>query len=830
MHDKEQKSAYQKQIHALKAQQSRVAARLGTAVKRALRIFGGKVREENGAKTFHLKEKGVIPDVARDVVTDLVALHSVPANAVIGAFKRIASALGVPVEGDVSDRSVNRIMLEGGAASEAQFVSTIREAEGVTISSDGTTHKNINLESRHATVIDKDGNIQEFFLGIEQAVNHTSETQFTGWTDLIEDLFEVGNEFCADGERAEQWRVFWNKLTGMMSDHAEDQKKLFRLLRDFKQRCERELRGERWHFGENGLLASMTVISERMIQDVGGTEAWQQLTEDERTKRYEEGRSAYFHKIGEADFDKLPAEAKVDVDFMLWAGCCMHKEMNAFKGFCTGMEGWWKAKGKDGPIKLYNRDNHATVQTAQGTTAAQRAEDRTKGGAVKLVSLAGAIFRHKDRKRGQQDTLRFFFDAELGFTINFPDTSNTRFQSHADACTVLITYLDLLIKFLEYVRDNKGTGKLNHMEQNVLDGFRCRRTMREVVLVVLYAQAISAPYMREIRGPFRSFDSVLEQGPLHAKVIAHLEKIAADPGLLVNDRVEFETASLDGKLWHDPEAIYAALAWIQRCSAEEREEMKDQLTMACKAATETWRRFSSEFQEISKASKENLRRAPMANTNDANEAAFGRERRALRNMPSISHPQLNSRQMFRHNKTSKFLRNMNALNRIKLRKLVRKRDGSGANRAKREKLMKNFKKVAVTRRKKNALQQEKKDQATAKINNTIVISDVTALDEARDAAPRTEKYLTVLQLDEQLNWYQHHFPDGPLPKTKKARGDRMQKFTYLRQAILHRNSQMEVEDVIDSPGEPSPANAMVVDMDDDDEMATDSEADFYRGA
>lgn len=120
----------QKQIHALKAQQSRVAARLGTAVKRALRIFGGKVREENGAKTFHLKEKGVIPDVARDVVTDLVALHSVPANAVIGAFKRIASALGVPVEGDVSDRSVNRIMLEGGAASEAQFVSTIREAEG----------------------------------------------------------------------------------------------------------------------------------------------------------------------------------------------------------------------------------------------------------------------------------------------------------------------------------------------------------------------------------------------------------------------------------------------------------------------------------------------------------------------------------------------------------------------------------------------------------------------------------------------------------------------------------------------------------------------------
>lgn len=292
---------------------------------------------------------------------------------------------------------------------------------------------------------------------------------------------------------------------GMMSDHAEDQKKLFRLLRDFKQRCERELRGERWvhkHFGENGLLASMTVI------------------EDERTKRYEEGRSAYFHKIGEADFDKLPAEAKVDVDFMLWAGCCMHKEMNAFKGFCTGMEGWWKAKGKDGPIKLYNRDNHATVQTAQGTTAAQRAEDRTKGGAVKLVSLAGAIFRHKDRKRGQQDTLRFFFDAELGFTINFPRPPHQipRICSRQQGYGKAEPHGAERTRWLPLPQDDPGG---------------CARRS----LCTGDQRAVHARDTRPL--PF-------------------LEKIAADPGLLVNDRVEFETASLDGKLWHDPEAIYAA--------------------------------------------------------------------------------------------------------------------------------------------------------------------------------------------------------------------------------------------------------------------------------
>ena len=88
------------------------------------------------------------------------------------------------------------------------------------------------------------------------------------------------------------------------------------------------------------------------------------------------------------------------------------------------MQQWWPENNLPGPVKLYNRDNAAAVNLGDGTAAATRAEDRSSGGAIKLASLAGAIFRHKDRKRGQQDPLRYFWDHETGLNLCFPDTSN----------------------------------------------------------------------------------------------------------------------------------------------------------------------------------------------------------------------------------------------------------------------------------------------------------------------------------------------------------------------------------------------------------------------
>ncbi|KAF8231422.1 hypothetical protein L208DRAFT_1277192, partial [Tricholoma matsutake] len=57
-----------------------------------------------------------------------------------------------------------------------------------------------------------------------------------------------------------------------------------------------------------------------------------------------------------------------DSQFFIWAGCCMHKEMNSLKGgACTMAEFWGKAD-LIGPLKLMNKDNAAAIN--EGPSAA----------------------------------------------------------------------------------------------------------------------------------------------------------------------------------------------------------------------------------------------------------------------------------------------------------------------------------------------------------------------------------------------------------------------------------------------------------------------------
>ena len=112
-----------------------------------------------------------------------------------------------------------------------------------------------------------------------------------------------------------------------------------------------------------------------------------------------------------------------------------------------------------------------------------------------MTNLAGAVFNHKDNKKGQQDTLQFFFKAKIGYMTSFPDTSNTCYQSHCKVAAVLLLYLPLFIEFLELVCDKKDSRSFNHMEFNVYRGLQDIPTLTELAVLVLYAQSISHPYM-----------------------------------------------------------------------------------------------------------------------------------------------------------------------------------------------------------------------------------------------------------------------------------------------------------------------------------------------
>ncbi|KAG2114426.1 hypothetical protein DEU56DRAFT_748953, partial [Suillus clintonianus] len=172
--------------------------------------------------TFALKNKNIITDTVRDTICELVATHDVPVSSVRGVFGVIADCLGIAVEGDVSTRSIGRVLQEADVAANVQMVDEMMEVDGVTLSGDGTSHKNVNYQSHHITYTSHDGKGVTRFAGIQHEVNHTSETQLQGWKDVLHEMCDTYNT-CMAGEKAvADPREVVSKVKGMLTDHAED--------------------------------------------------------------------------------------------------------------------------------------------------------------------------------------------------------------------------------------------------------------------------------------------------------------------------------------------------------------------------------------------------------------------------------------------------------------------------------------------------------------------------------------------------------------------------------------------------------------------------------
>ena len=83
-------------------------------------------------------------------------------------------------------------------------------------------------------------------------------------------------------------------------------------------------------------------------------------------------------------------------------------------------------------------------QAFAATAPENRHPTSTKGsgrGAIKVGSLLGAPVKHKDPKKGHQNRFRAFCLRTIGTEVDFPDTTNVRYQSHGNAATeIIITF------------------------------------------------------------------------------------------------------------------------------------------------------------------------------------------------------------------------------------------------------------------------------------------------------------------------------------------------------------------------------------------------------
>jgi hypothetical protein len=493
------------------------------------------------------------------------------------------------------------------------------------------------------------------------------------------------------------------------------------------------------------LATLIGAANSQKIKDAGGCEAWEALSEKERTKLDRQMMHDLIIALGEDAYEGLSDTEKHNLDLFLWAGCCMHKELNSVKGGNSTMMAWWEANNRPPPILLANRDNASTLRNISSTSdtstaAEQRAFETSTRGGVKACSLAGAIFNHKDDKKGQQELHRIYFENVKGYPTTFPNTSSIRYHCFCDAAAELVTYLPHYIAFLEVIRDKKKDRKLNHMEQNLYDALHDLSTLTELVVMTLYGGWVSKPYAAHVRGPGTENLNILDLGPLHDDLLTHIQHLIDQPKDILYPHELYSFKFLGKSQWHKSMAIDAAL---QLAITAKLSDLEPLLVTFLRGSLKTWERFTEEFETggaIDGASSSDKDRAWMPSTNDANKGALGQLRTTLHNKPTMTMHIYNALAMFNRNNTQPFMDVMfNKADHTFIMQEARRVDSSGMEKKRKAEIREHDDRVVAAKCQKRDETARKRAAIEARINAVVLVLD---LDEMNT--------LSVKDIDDQL--------------------------------------------------------------------------------
>jgi hypothetical protein len=246
---------------------------------------------------------------------------------------------------------------------DIQIGHEVSKVDGLTVSSDGTTHKHVNFESRHinmkVSTYDSDDvsatKHKSRLIGVDSATDHSSQTQAEDWKKKIDNLLELYNQSPLSKRSAVTLKMahFFAKLQGMNGDHANDQKKLAELLEEIKQFFFHQTLGEEKLFRMeiNQLIQLLTKVKENKIEKIGGTAKWNALSEKEKLDADAECISHLVLELGREAYSQLSDVEKCRVDLFVWTGCAMHKDLNCVKGGNTSMRACWEDNNV--PVPFY---------------------------------------------------------------------------------------------------------------------------------------------------------------------------------------------------------------------------------------------------------------------------------------------------------------------------------------------------------------------------------------------------------------------------------------------------------------------------------------------
>jgi hypothetical protein len=662
----ERLKALNAEVRSLRAKVLRVPAGQAAKIKRPLHVF-------------HVKAQREIVLGLKVAVLELVAL-SVGTNHVFRVLRIAAKLFEVDIQGSLSPASIRGIVQQGGVAAHLQVAEAMHRADSTTISSDSTSIKSINYVAHHLMAISHDPaeKPRRFTLPVTSIYSHSSQAQLDDWIALLQRLADMLRNSLNAPITVEFWKEFARIIRGGLTNHAPDQKCMITLLTSWKSELDCESRGcEALRNMEPAEL--LEALERHLSEDPDCLEPWSTAAQGDVVRRTGAVFRRLCLKLGEAEFAKLPEETQVEIDLFIWAGCSMHKSLNASRGGFDECAKEWERLGVK-PVPLLNRDNAAILK--HGTKDDQeRVLAAAKGGAYKALEILGQIVKNADDKKGQQDHFKVEAVRARGESLAFPEVTRVRFSTFLYAAAAVIVNLLFFQDFMKLVHNAKATPGWTNIEANSAVSLEDPPTLTELCAAAVYLVLVEKTYVTRVRGgkasavpPTPSRDAngqparnrskkakkapledenMLEMGPFHDSVVEFCKKAMDDPESILSDP---DLKTFDGQqLDSDSLAILAAVDAVR--SKYKLEHFWAILAAFFRGAHAKWVVFTSEFAkdgQIAKLSPEQRRRAWLSTTNDVNEGALGMLRIALRRAPNISLFSFNALAMIRQNDVARF--------------------------------------------------------------------------------------------------------------------------------------------------------------------------------
>lgn len=619
-------------------------------------------------------------------------------------------------------------------------------------------------------------------LGVEATIDHSAETQHQSFLDQLTEMSELYSGLPSQrGLPPVSVDEIMKKYVGQLSDHAPDQKKLFRIRKEYKAALWRKTLGA--HEFENldsdelqGVLEDELhfMIDLATANKIELSEASADTQADYQTQ----ARAQTMSKLVERGMRKLSLADRVVMETCLWSGCAAHKAMNLFKHAIQAMhESAWKDSSMRPPIVFFNKDNLGAVahlideldplsrdldEEDPGYGEAQRrAVLASVGGGQKLTSIFGAVVRHKDKKKGQQKTAVTYLELTNGKKIYLPDTSNTRYGSHGDMASVILIYYDSVVSFMEHIKDAKESGKWTNIELNIVLGLKDPATLCELAAMSIFSETVFHPLLRHARfGDANYRRNGLDDGPWYNGLIQWLSEIIEKPEIVLSHKSDYTEAAFDKLNWHSADAIKAARDLHLKHPAEVRECVIQMF----KGALEATSLFMLEFTvdgEIENSPEHIRQLAYRFATNDISEGELGSFRTSSthgEHQTTLGH---NAKHMYARNDTSAWYDYVTSTMTEHERKSFdgyiaqKARDMSAGGKAKKaqEKI------VLDAMEKANA--QKRAREARKKAEEEEIARVKTIVKERDPLWPRSPR-VTVPMLKEQLRAYRLHFKEPKL--------------------------------------------------------------------